>query len=50
MRFSPHSYSYNADGLIGNNLLSLFTLDLDYLHGRIYLTPNAAARHAQESR
>jgi hypothetical protein len=50
MRFPSSGYADNADGLIGNDLLSLFTVDLDYTGGRIYLTPNATARHIQELR
>lgn len=50
MRFPPSSYLYKADGLIGSDLLSLFTVDLDYTNGRVYLTPNATARHVQELR
>jgi hypothetical protein len=40
MRIAPSSsYLYAADGVIGNQLLALFTISLDYTGGRIYLTP-----------
>jgi predicted aspartyl protease len=50
MRFSARSFSSNADGLIGNHLLSLFTVDLDYERGRVYLTPSTGAKQRQEHR
>ncbi len=34
------AYDYDADGLIGNDLLSKFVVDLDYTDGRVYLTPS----------
>lgn len=41
MRVPPSSYSWNADGLLENELLNFFTVGLDYTHGVIYITPNA---------
>jgi hypothetical protein len=47
-RFPPRSYTFDADGLVGSHLLSLFTVDLDYAHSRIYLTPSVGAKRRQE--
>lgn len=41
-----NSYAGNDDGLIGSNFLRLFTLDLDFADGRMYLTPNTTGRRA----
>jgi predicted aspartyl protease len=46
MRSPASSYPYAVDGLLGNDLLSMFTVGLDYTSGRIYLTPNDAAKQA----
>jgi hypothetical protein len=40
---SPQSYPA-IDGLIGPDLLRLFTVGIDYRHSRIYLVPNARGR------
>jgi len=48
-RFPPRSYTFDADGLVGSHLLSLFTVDLDYAHSRIYLTPSVGAKRRQEA-
>jgi hypothetical protein len=37
----PASAFSGHDGAIGYDLLSLFDVDLDYAHERVYLTPNA---------
>jgi predicted aspartyl protease len=37
---SKQSYSGNEDGLIGYDLLRHFTVVLDYMHGRVFLTTN----------
>lgn len=36
--------AYEEDGLIGSTFLQLFTLELDYANGRIYLIPNSNGR------
>jgi hypothetical protein len=41
---SATSYADSGDGLIGTDFLQLFTLDLDYPDGAIFLTPNAKGR------
>ena len=41
LRLPPSSYLYEADGLLGNQLLTFFTVGLDYTRGQIYITPNA---------
>jgi predicted aspartyl protease len=46
VRVPSTAFPYNADGFIGNELLSLFTVALDYTHGHIYLTPNDATKRA----
>lgn len=45
-RVPGSSYASNMDGVIGNDLLSFFTFDLDYTRGRVYLTPNDAGKKA----
>jgi predicted aspartyl protease len=40
MRLPPSTYLYTVDGVLGNEILSLFTVSLDYTGGRIYLVPN----------
>jgi hypothetical protein len=37
---SKDAFRFDTDGLIGTELLSLFTVDFDYAAGRIFLTPN----------
>ena len=43
---SPTSYSGNEDGLIGSDILRLFTVYADYAAGKMYLTPNELGRGA----
>jgi hypothetical protein len=49
LRIPPSSYAGRADGLIGNDLLSLFNIDLDYTGGRVYLTPNENGRRTMRA-
>lgn len=44
---SAQSYSGNQDGLIGTDLLQLFTVYTDYGNSMLYLIPNAAGRAAR---
>ncbi len=44
LRVPPSSYAYAADGLVGNFLLSKFTIDLDYTGGMVYLTPSGQTK------
>jgi len=41
---SGGSYSANEDGLIGTDLLALFTLYTDYANGKVYLAPNGITK------
>jgi predicted aspartyl protease len=50
LRIAPENYPQNTDGLIGNNLLSLFTVTLDYAEGRMYLTPTDDTKRMMHSR
>jgi hypothetical protein len=43
---SAQAYDDDSDGIIGPDLLSLFTLGLDYTNARVYLTPNSTGRLA----
>jgi predicted aspartyl protease len=43
-RVGQGSYEDQTDGLLGPVFLALFSVDLDYPHGRIYLTPSADTR------
>ena len=49
VRIPSSNFPLSADGLIGNNLLALFIVNLDYMDGRIYLTPNEAGRRAMST-
>ena len=40
-RMGSGSYAVAEDGLIGTEFLDLFTLDFDYPHGMMYLTPTS---------
>ncbi len=40
------TYAQNDDGLVGVEVLHLFTLGFDYPHSRIYLVPNSEGRAA----
>lgn len=44
LRIPPSSYAYASDGVVGNNLLSKFTVDLDYTGGMVYLTPSSLTK------
>lgn len=46
---SRGAYAGDQDGLIGTGFLRLFTLGLDYSHGRVYLTPNGLGRSMMHS-
>jgi predicted aspartyl protease len=46
LRIPPENFPGNNDGIIGNSLLSLFTVTLDYTSGHMYLTPNDVGRKA----
>jgi hypothetical protein len=43
-RVGPDSYPGPEDGLIGAAFLDLFTLDFDYPHRMLYLTPNTLTK------
>jgi hypothetical protein len=36
------AFTFDGDGVIGDGLISLFTVGLDYTNAQIYLTPNSA--------
>jgi hypothetical protein len=47
LRIPPSaSYDYDADGIIGNVLLSKFIMSLDYTDGMVYLTPTDDTKRA----
>jgi len=41
---SEKSYTTEIDGVIGDRVLRWFTVGFDYMHERVYLTPNAEGR------
>ena len=41
---SAGSYTQDMDGVIGDKVLRWFTVGFDYMHERVYLTPNAEGR------
>ena len=41
---SANSYTQEMDGVIGDKVLRWFTVGFDYMHERVYLTPNAEGR------
>jgi predicted aspartyl protease len=41
---SARSYTQEMDGVIGDKVLRWFTVEFDYAHERVYLTPNAEGR------
>lgn len=43
-RMGSGSYAIPVDGMIGTDFLNLFTLDFDYSHGMLYLTPTTSTK------